>query len=63
MKQGTRTERVVVRGLLGRLDLDTLAPVETAHLDANDIGIVRFATAGPLVVDAYVANRSPAASC
>ncbi len=57
VKQGTRTERVVVRGLLGRLDLDTLAPVETAHLDANDIGIVRFATAGPLVVDAYAANR------
>ncbi len=46
-----------MRGLLGRLDLDTLAPVETGHLDANDIGIVRFATAGPLVVDAYAANR------
>jgi sulfate adenylyltransferase large subunit len=57
VKQGTRTERVVVRGLLGRLDLDTLAPVETDHLDANDIGIVRFATAGPLVIDAYAANR------
>ncbi len=57
VKQGTRTERVVVRGILGQLDLDTLTPVETAHLDANDIGIVRFATAGPLVVDAYAANR------
>ncbi len=57
VKQGTRTERVVVRGLLGRLDLDTLTPVETDHLAANDIGIVRFATAGPLVVDAYTANR------
>ncbi|HTN79188.1 MAG TPA: GTP-binding protein [Acidimicrobiales bacterium] len=57
VKQGTRTERVVVRGLLGRLDLDTLTPVETDRLEANDIGIVRFATAGPLVVDAYAANR------
>ena len=57
VKQGTRSERVVVRGLLGRLDLDTLTPVETDHLDANDIGILRFATAGPLVVDAYSSNR------
>ncbi len=37
-------------------------PSRPAHLDANDIGIVRFATAGPLVVDADVSNRFTAAS-
>ena len=57
VKQGTRSERIVVRGLLGRLDLDTLDAVEADRLEVNDIGIVRFATAGPLVVDAYAANR------
>ncbi len=57
VKQGTRSERIVVRGLLGRLDLDTLEAVEADRLDVNDIGIVRFATAGPMVVDAYAANR------
>ena len=50
-------ERVVVRGVVGRLDLDTLELVETDRLEINDVGIVRFATAGPLVVDAYEANR------
>ena len=43
--------------MLGRLDLDTLDAVEAERLEVNDIGIVRFATAGPLVVDAYAANR------
>jgi len=57
VKQGTRSERIVVRGLLGRLDLDTLEAIEADRLEVNDIGIVRFATAGPLVVDAYAANR------
>ena len=57
VKQGTRSERIVVRGLVGRLDLDTLDAVEAQRLEVNDIGIVRFATAGPLVVDAYAANR------
>jgi len=57
VKQATRTERVVVRGVVGRLDLDSLEIVETDHLSNNDVGLVRVATAGPLVVDAYEANR------
>ena len=57
VKQGTRSERVVVRGCSAGSTSTRSTPVETAHLDANDIGIVRFATAGPLVVDAYAANR------
>ena len=57
VKQATRTERVVVRGVVGRLDLDSLEIVEIDHLSNNDVGLVRVATAGPLVVDAYEANR------
>ena len=57
VKQATRTERVVVRGIVGRLDLESLEIVETDHLSNNDVGLVRVATAGPLVVDAYEANR------
>jgi bifunctional enzyme CysN/CysC len=57
VKQATRTERVVVRAVAGRLDLDSLQVVETDQLANNDVGVVRLGTAGPLVVDPYDTNR------
>ena len=47
----------MIRGIVGRLDLESLETVETDHLSNNEVGFVRLATAGPLVVDAYEANR------
>ncbi|MGY6501342.1 MAG: sulfate adenylyltransferase subunit 1 [Acidimicrobiales bacterium] len=59
IKQGTRTERAIAREVVSRLDLDLLAHGEEATtLEFNDIGIVRLATAGPVVVDDYDADRT-----
>jgi bifunctional enzyme CysN/CysC/sulfate adenylyltransferase subunit 1 len=58
IKQGTRVERAIAREVLSRMDIEALAHEESAaELDFNDIGVVRLATAGPLVVDAYDADR------
>ncbi len=58
VKQGTRVERAIAREVISRLDVDALAHEESADaLEFNDIGIVRLATAGPLVVDHYDDDR------
>jgi sulfate adenylyltransferase subunit 1 len=58
VKHGTRVERVIAREVVSRLDLEQLDHEDTAdELAFNDIGIVRLATAGPLVVDDYDADR------
>jgi sulfate adenylyltransferase subunit 1 len=58
VKLATRTERVVVLEVQGRLDLGSLEVAPAAGLQANEIGRVRLAAAGPLVVDSYDHNRS-----
>ena len=58
VKQGTRVERAIAREVISRLDVDALAHEESAaSLEFNDIGVVRLATAGPLVVDRYDDDR------
>jgi sulfate adenylyltransferase subunit 1 len=58
VKQGTRIERAIAREVISRLDVDALAHEESADaLEFNDIGVVRLATAGPLVVDDYDDDR------
>ena len=58
VKHTTRTERAVVRTVLGRRDLDSLEETPAGELVKNDIGTVRLALAGPLVVDLYADNRA-----
>ncbi|MEP6661572.1 MAG: GTP-binding protein [Acidimicrobiales bacterium] len=58
VKHTTRTERAVVRAVLGRRDLDSLEETPAGELARNDIGTVRLALAGPLVVDLYADNRA-----
>jgi sulfate adenylyltransferase large subunit len=58
VKHTTRTERAVVRAVLGRRDLDSLEETPARELIKNDIGTVRLALAGPLVVDLYADNRA-----
>ncbi|MDZ7678422.1 MAG: GTP-binding protein [Acidimicrobiales bacterium] len=59
VKQGTRVERTVVREVVSHLDIERLDHSEDLdELAFNDIGIVRFATAGPLVVDRYDDDRT-----
>ena len=58
VKQGTRVERAIAREVVSRLDIEQLDHEESAdELAFNDIGVVRFATAGPVVVDGYDADR------
>jgi bifunctional enzyme CysN/CysC len=59
VKQGTRTERAVVREVISQLDVEQLDHSEQVdQLAFNDIGVVRLATAGPLVVDRYDDDRT-----
>jgi bifunctional enzyme CysN/CysC len=59
VKQGTRVERAVVREVVSHLDVDLGDHADDAdHLDFNEIGLVRLATAGPLVIDSYDADRT-----
>jgi sulfate adenylyltransferase large subunit len=58
VKQGTRVERAIAREVISRLDVDALAHEESADtLEFNDIGVVKLATAGPIVVDSYEDDR------
>ncbi len=59
VKQGTRTERAVVRDVVSQLDVEQLDHSDAAdQLGFNDIGVVRLGTAGPLVVDRYDDDRT-----
>ena len=58
VKQGTRVERAIAREVVSLLDIEQLDHQESAdELAFNDIGVVRLATAGPVVVDGYDADR------
>jgi sulfate adenylyltransferase subunit 1 len=56
-KHTTRTVQGIVRELHGRLDLDTMTPVETDALTLNDIGRVRIRLAAPVVAEDYTVSR------
>jgi sulfate adenylyltransferase large subunit len=59
VKQGTRTERAVVREVVSHLDVELLDHSDDAdRLAFNEIGVIRLATAGPLVVDRYDDDRT-----
>jgi bifunctional enzyme CysN/CysC len=58
VKSTTRTVRAIARSLDARTDVTTYRDEEAAELRLNDIGRVTLRTAGPVVVDDYVANRA-----
>ena len=59
LKHGAATVRATVEAVESRLDLASLQPEHgTGVLDFNDLGSARIATARPLPVDAYAANRA-----
>ena len=58
VKHGTRTVKGLVRGVHGRLDLDTLAPVAADALELNDIGRVEVRLASAIAPDPYEASRT-----
>ncbi len=57
LKHTTRTVQGIVKEIKGRLDLDTLAPVEADALTLNDIGRVTIRLAAPIVAEDYTASR------
>jgi sulfate adenylyltransferase subunit 1 len=61
LRHTTRDVRAVVDAVHSRLDVGTLASVETGELTLNDIGVVRIRLAEPVVADAYAASRSTGA--
>jgi sulfate adenylyltransferase subunit 1 (EFTu-like GTPase family) len=61
VKHTTRTVRAIVDGIDGVFDMDTLEQREATEMALNDIGTVRLRLSGPLLVDAYDANRTTGA--
>jgi len=58
LKHGTKTVQAMVRGVHGRLDLDTLTPVAAAALELNDIGRVELRLASPIAAEEYASSRT-----
>ena len=57
LKHTTRTVQGIVKEIKGRLDLDTLTPVEAEALTLNDIGRVTLRLASPIVAEDYTSSR------
>ncbi len=57
LKHTTRTVQGIVKEIKGRLDLDTLTPVEAEALTLNDIGRVTIRLAAPIVAEDYTDSR------
>ena len=57
VKHTTRTVQGIVRDIHGKLDLDTLTPVETDRLELNDLGRVRVRVAAPIMAEDYTRSR------
>ncbi|HEU5222545.1 MAG TPA: GTP-binding protein [Candidatus Lumbricidophila sp.] len=57
VKFGTRTVQAIVREILGRRNLDTLAIEPAERLDVNDIGHVHLKLAAELPFEDYSAHR------
>jgi sulfate adenylyltransferase large subunit len=59
IKQTTRTVRARAEEIVSVVDIETLEDRPSpGRMELNDLGVVRFRLAEPLVVDAYRANRS-----
>jgi len=59
IKQTTRTSRARVSELCSVVDIETLDDRPSPErLELNDLGVVRFRLAEPLVVDPYARNRA-----
>ncbi len=58
LKHTTRTVQAIVTSLESRIDMTTFeAEPNPGELGMNDIGVIRFKTATPLVFDGYKTNR------
>jgi sulfate adenylyltransferase large subunit len=57
LKHTTRTVRMQVDAVLGRVDLSTLASVPAETLGLNDVGQVRITCHRPILHDPYAKNR------
>ena len=63
IKQTTRTSRARVSELCSVVDIETLDDRPSPErLELNDLGVVRFRLAEPLVVDPYARNRATGVS-
>ncbi len=60
-KHGTRTVQAIVRGIDGRLDLDTATLVPGDTLELNDIGLVTLRLSAPLPTEHYAESRNTGA--
>ena len=58
LKHGAKTVPAVVRGIEGRLDLDTLRHEPSSELALNDIGEVSVRVGTPLPVESYAHSRT-----
>jgi bifunctional enzyme CysN/CysC len=59
IKQTTRTVPARAEEIISVVDIETLEDrLAPGRMELNDLGVVRFRLAEPLVVDAYKANRS-----
>ncbi len=58
LKHTTRTTPVIVRELVHRTDVDTLASEPADTLDINEIGLVRLQSATDLALDPYREHRT-----
>ena len=62
LKQTTRAARAIVDELVSVVDIETLEDQPApARLELNDLGVVRFRLAEPLMVDPYERNRATGA--
>jgi bifunctional enzyme CysN/CysC len=62
LKQTTRVARAIADELVSRLDIETFTDRPAPErMELNDLGLVRFRLAEPLVVDRYADNRATGA--
>ncbi|CEH06238.1 50S ribosome-binding GTPase [Propionibacterium freudenreichii] len=57
LKHGTSTVKAIVSQIVGKLDLDEMAPVTTDTLELNDIGRVSIRLAAPVMAESYLETR------
>ncbi|CEH01112.1 sulfate adenylyltransferase [Propionibacterium freudenreichii] len=57
LKHGTSTVKAIVSQIVGKLDLDEMAPVSTDTLELNDIGRVSIKLAAPVMAESYLDTR------
>ncbi len=58
LKHGTSTVKAVVGEISGKLDLDSMAPVNSDTLELNDIARVHIRLAAPIAAESYLDTRN-----